>query len=379
MSANLITLASNYLEPDLLGRIASALGVDTSVVRKASSAAIPALLASFADVSSSANGANRLVNAVNDQNPAVLSTLASALSGSGPAGLVEAGLKNLRSLMGRNSISALSSAVAKFAGFGEASSSSLIGVLTPFLLGVLRKQVFEHGLDASGLARLLASQKENFQSAMPSGFRDLLRSAGFPTMADASPKQQEMLQAWSPPPASRRSPQSSQRSWLLWLLPLIAIGAISWWYFGNQMMGRLDRITAATDRPIDQTTAAIETTQTTPTPEARDVSASGADLTLMINKTLAGVRSTLQGITDEGSARSALPQLEAATLEFEKIAQLSAQLPQEGKSALATLVTAARPALESSFDKVLAIPGVDSVAKPTIDILRGKLTTLSTA
>ena len=54
-------------------------------------------------------------------------------------------------------------------------------------------------------------------------------------------------------------------------------------------------------------------------------------------------------------------------------------LPADSKGALAALLASARPALDGLFDKVLAIPSVDSIAKPAIDALRAKLDALSKA
>jgi hypothetical protein len=46
---------------------------------------------------------------------------------------------------------------------------------------------------------------------------------------------------------------------------------------------------------------------------------------------------------------------------------------------LAALITAARPSIEDLFKKVLAIPGVEALAKPTVDQLRATLDDLANA
>jgi hypothetical protein len=43
------------------------------------------------------------------------------------------------------------------------------------------------------------------------------------------------------------------------------------------------------------------------------------------------------------------------------------------------LVAAARPSIEDLFKKVLAIPGVEALAKPTVDQLRATLDDLAKA
>jgi GTPase involved in cell partitioning and DNA repair len=71
--------------------------------------------------------------------------------------------------------------------------------------------------------------------------------------------------------------------------------------------------------------------------------------------------------------------LQSATAELEKVRDLSSKLPTSGKSALATLITAARPSIEDMFRKVLAIPGIEALVKPTVDQLRATLDDLAKA
>jgi hypothetical protein len=91
------------------------------------------------------------------------------------------------------------------------------------------------------------------------------------------------------------------------------------------------------------------------------------------------LKTTLQGVSDAASAQASLPKLETSAADLDRVRELSAKLPVDGKSVLAALVTAARPSIEQLFDKVLAIPGVDAVAKPAIEALRAKLDALSKA
>jgi len=53
-------------------------------------------------------------------------------------------------------------------------------------------------------------------------------------------------------------------------------------------------------------------------------------------------------------------------------------LSAEQRMALAGLVNPMMPSLNQLFDKVLAIPGVADVLKPTIDALKAKLAVLTT-
>ena len=84
----------------------------------------------------------------------------------------------LSGLLGSGAMGTLAQSVAKFAGVGESSGKSILGVLGPVILGVLGQQQRLGGLDANGLASLLGSQKDQIAASIPSGLTDMLTSAG---------------------------------------------------------------------------------------------------------------------------------------------------------------------------------------------------------
>jgi hypothetical protein len=231
---------------------------------------------------------------------------------------------------------------------GQGSSSSLIGMLAPAVLGTLGDQQAEQGLDASGLARLLASQKGTISAAPPPGFRSLLSAAGVPGFAKADTQTPRLTQA-----------DTSFPDWLKWVLGALALAVLAWWLFGK----RPAEIVAPTTPPPSQVT--------------QNLTVDGVDLRSTIQTTLDGLKTTLQGVSDAASAQASLPKLETSAADLDRVRELAGKLPVDGKTALAALVTAARPSIEQLFDKVLAIPGVDAVAKPAIDALRAKLDKLS--
>jgi hypothetical protein len=98
-----------------------------------------------------------------------------------------------------------------------------------------------------------------------------------------------------------------------------------------------------------------------------------------VQKTVDGLKTALQGIKDVDTAKAALPTLQDATAQLDKLSGLVNQLPASGKTALATFLASVRPSLDEVFNKVLAIPGVSEVAKPTIDAIKAKLDALAKA
>ena len=150
--------------------------------------------------------------------------------------------------------------------------------------------------------------------------------------------------------------ENTNRSWSWrWVLGVVAAAAVAWLFLGPP-------------RVVEQ--------PKTPVPPAYDDS---VNLKSSLESALAGVKASLQGVSDAASAKAALPQLEKEAAELDKLRERSLNVPADSEGALAGLVASDRPALDGLFDKVLAIPGVDSIAKPAIDTLRTKLDALSKA
>ena len=173
MPTNLVSSVTKVLTPELLARIASGLGLDRAIVEKASTASVPALLAALTSLVAKPGGAEKLGDAVAQQQPDILTSIANVIGGSGQKELIDTGTRTLSSLLGGSTVSALTSAVSKFAGLGEGGSKGLMGLIGPLLMGVLGQQQRASGLDASGLAQLLQSQKDNIARALPVWFRQL--------------------------------------------------------------------------------------------------------------------------------------------------------------------------------------------------------------
>ena len=64
MAVNLVSLVTQFLTPDVIARIASTLGLESTTVQKAISGSIPAILAGLAGVAVKPEGAQQLSGAV---------------------------------------------------------------------------------------------------------------------------------------------------------------------------------------------------------------------------------------------------------------------------------------------------------------------------
>lgn len=160
---NIVSLIMQFLAPAIINKIAGSVGINQGLAGKAISAIVPAILAGLAGKASTSAGASDLAGALAKQDTGILGNLGKLIGGSGQKALIDNGSSVLGSLLGGSSTSALASAVGKFAGIGGDQSKSLLGMLAPVVLGSLAKEQKSAGLDAGGLASLLAGHKKQYR------------------------------------------------------------------------------------------------------------------------------------------------------------------------------------------------------------------------
>jgi hypothetical protein len=153
----------------------------------------------------------------------------------------------------------------------------------------------------------------------------------------------------------RAAGRAASVNWLYWLIPLLAIVALLIYFFANRM-----------EQVAQQGSTAVQS-----------LTVGGVDLGKQVTDSITNLRTTLGGITDAASAQAALPKLRDVTAQIDKVDGLIGQLSAEQRKVLAGMVNPLMPSLNQLFDKVLAIPGVSELLKPTIDTLRAKLAVLT--
>jgi hypothetical protein len=157
MADNLVTLVMQFLTPEMIGRIATALGLDRSNANTAIGASVPALLASVCGVATQPDGAQKLLDSARQQT-GTLDKFASMIGGD-KASLIDKGSQMLSSLLGSQQQTALSGAVAKFSGLSAGNGGSLLGMLAPVIMGIIAGQPAVRGGDASALGSLLLRRR----------------------------------------------------------------------------------------------------------------------------------------------------------------------------------------------------------------------------
>jgi Bacterial protein of unknown function (DUF937) len=357
MATNLVAQITEALAPAIVDRIASGLGLNKTVTQKAIVAAIPALLGALISYVSKPQGAAKLNDVVRKQEPGLLSSLANVVGGSGQKALIDRGSSVLTALLGKKILSGLGSAVGQYAGIEESNSKNLMGLLGPVVLSVLDHEQRDRGLDASGLANLLISQRDTVKAELPSGFSKYLSQAGI---------LDEVTRAATT--AVSRTPEttSSSWSWLLWVLALLAIGFLAWRFLSTPEQ--------TTEAPSPQ----IEAPYASMLQQLKGLKIVDVDIGELATSAVNNVQSSLQDVKDEASAKAALPKLNEATSQFDQLTGLLGQMSPETRKTVADVFAAIRPTLDQLLDKTLAIPGVGAVIKPAADAIRAKLDELAT-
>ena len=226
MTNSMLAGVQEFLTPSFLSRVSSQTGESEAAVSKGFTALVPTLLASIADRSSDSSFMSRLVNvATNTASdtdyvapPSVsqLSQNATVESGSGIGGW-------LSSMWSGGSASAITNAVARYAGVRASSASSLLSLGAPLVLGYLGRLMRSDNLDASKLAQRLQAERGALTAAMPAGFNALLPSASASDVRVSDDVMRRDI-----PPAVRREGRSAS-----WLLPValiaLAIAGLLWW------------------------------------------------------------------------------------------------------------------------------------------------------
>jgi hypothetical protein len=99
MATNLVSLVMQFLTPDMIGRIATALGLDRNSAQTAIGAGVPGLLAGLNSVASQPGGGQRLVDSAK-QSTGTLGNFASMLGTGGQNSFIEKGSQ----ISGRSSL-----------------------------------------------------------------------------------------------------------------------------------------------------------------------------------------------------------------------------------------------------------------------------------
>jgi hypothetical protein len=412
MSNNLVDTVTQILSDKLLERFSSSIGLDRTRLENAAQAGIPALLASLSSLVSRPGGATALGGALAQQPSNALTKITNAVGGAGQNAILNSSIAALTSLLGNSTTSAISNVIARYAGVDGTASKSIMGLLGATVMAALGQQQRASNLDASGLAKLVTSQTDGIIGALPSGISKYLGDAGLfdslPPSNEERPVSAPYESSASPRYAAAPTPKptASQWGWLLPALVAVGLGAFAWHMLSRPATQTATVTAPETTKPV---TGASSSTPVEPSANGASTGVAGVgpiptptsgaiqpasfqvlqnlhgikvgdvDFGTQMTSIVNGLQGSLGTITDEASARTALAPLNNSSDEFNKISGLANQLSPEARKSLASAIATIRPTLDQLFDRALQVPGASALIKPTIDNIRTKLDTLTTA
>lgn len=218
MSLNLFDSVKAVFTNDLIGKAASYLGEDESIMSKAISAGIPTMLSGIVNNAASDGGANIMNLAKQAAGSGIMDNVGGLFSSSNSS-LLGTGSSMLSGLFG-NKTSMLSSLISNFSGVKSSSASSLMSLLAPVALSFIGKHALSNNLSGGGILSWLNGQKNQISAAVPSGLNlSGILDGGSHAISDTVHKAAHYVE-----------PEKTANKWL-WpvLLSLLGIGLL--WYF----------------------------------------------------------------------------------------------------------------------------------------------------
>jgi len=159
---SLLNTLTQQLGGDALQQISSQLGTDPASTQTAVGAALPLLLGALGRNTASPDGAAALSTALQQHDGSVLNDLSGFLSAGGDT---QTGNAILGHVLGGKQ-DAVANGLSQVSGLNAGSSSQLLAMLAPVVMGALGKTQQEQGLNAGGLANLLSGEQGHADSML---------------------------------------------------------------------------------------------------------------------------------------------------------------------------------------------------------------------
>ena len=172
--SSMLDAVRDLVTPDLVARMSAHTGDSEASVSKGFGAAIPLLFSSLAGRADDRSFMSQLTGiAADTAGNADALRLPQALTGASGADTRTATGRWLSSLFGSD-LGGVIDGIARYAGIGRGSSTSVLSMAAPIVLGYLGRLMRSDNLGEAGLADLLRSQSPAFASAVPGGLNSLL-------------------------------------------------------------------------------------------------------------------------------------------------------------------------------------------------------------
>ena len=241
---NLLDEIKDKLGNQLSKHTADFLDEEQSVTSSGINSSFATILAGMIERGSTKKGANEIFRTIEKQDTEIVDHVDRIFTRSPQTinGLSNIGTRDLPKYLGSNQREA-GNLIAEKSGMNRNSTSKLMKVTTPFLMGILGKKVAEGNLDSDGLMNLLNSQKANIEGGLPSGMKDVMELKSFgwtkkevvevveekkPKKVKVEKPKKEVVVEEPVTHYNDTETSGSGLGWLKWLLPLLLIGALIW-------------------------------------------------------------------------------------------------------------------------------------------------------
>jgi Bacterial protein of unknown function (DUF937) len=251
MAINLPSLVSHIITPDLINRIAAAVGIDPALAQKLVHAAIPSVLGAFASEAANPDGAKSISDLISNQDPNMLDNLVAGLK-SGNANVLASGAGVLSSLLGPEGLGQLASVLGRATGASQEAAGSVLGLVGPAVVGAISNQSPENWQDGAAVANLFEGEKKAIASALPASLAAALNDSGFlqgfesavsgaakaatSTLGSAASTASSTINPTRPaaptpsaPPPPQPQSSGGSMSWLYIIIAIVIVAAIAWY------------------------------------------------------------------------------------------------------------------------------------------------------
>lgn len=337
---NIVNMAMRYLGPTIATKAASMLGIKSPMVVKLIAAALPTILASLSGKAATSSGAGSLFSLLSKPDVGDPSGLEAAFDAGNAGDMAQGGMGMLNDLLGGSAMNGVTSALGRYGGLGEDATKSVLGMVGPVALGSLKQQVQEQNLDADGLAKMLAGQRENIAASIPADFASEMGGLGL-TSALETPA--------SAATAAVEAAKPKSGGMMKWIIGALVLLGLAWFFLGGKAPETPD-VSLNTDFSVD-----------------------GVNIGDQFTGVVDGVKDTFGGITDTASAEAALPKLNDFSGQIDNIGELAQKLPEAGQSAFGGIVATAINSLKPVIDNAIEASGAGAILQPVADSMLEKL------
>jgi outer membrane protein OmpA-like peptidoglycan-associated protein len=239
----------NEFRGDTLNSVASAIGESPARTQSALGGVMPALIGSLINKTSTPDQAGNLLGMIrrNSLDSGAFTDIANAVKQpDGISALMSTGRPLVETLLGGR-LGAITDWVTSLGGISKTSSSSLLSLALPLLLGQLGRHVNATGGGAASLMNLLGEQRSFLRDAAPSGLMSLL--GGAESTLAAAPAAAAAF-------ATRTAAETQRRTspWL-WALPALLLIPLLLYFMGRGRHDAESVVQSAADIPRAVATA----------------------------------------------------------------------------------------------------------------------------